>query len=258
MKVLSLVLGFAFFTGQEPSGCSAGSNVASAPDGGSSVDSRDTTCGTGHAFCDDFSSTATARSRFDAEELFSGSLDFAAAKDGGALTPASALFASTTPITTGTRTYARLRKDFTQTGKRFTLAFSERVDSACIKNGDSVESAVIGVRQNSYWVAIRHGRDSDAILEAGLANMSLVQSHVLPAQLPRDVWSRIVLDVDLEKKTVDLGVDGRRIVEAEPLKSAPGGLQAPTISVGILNDNLLAPPSACTVGIDDVVFDVVP
>lgn len=255
MKTLAMMLGLSFFAGQEPSGCSAtaGSNVANAPDGGSTVVDRDTSCAGGpHTFCDDFAGALP--SKFDGEELMSGALKLDSER---ALSAPSSLLATTTRITQGNRSLARLKKDFPQSGRRFTLAWSEWIDSACIANGDSVESAVIGLRQNSYWIAVRHGRDSDSIVEAGVANASIAQAHVLRDKLPRDTWARIVLEVDLEKSTIALTHGNLRVVENEPLKQPPGGSHAPRIQVGILNDNLFAPPSACSVGIDDVVFDIV-
>ncbi|MFO0738914.1 MAG: hypothetical protein U0270_23645 [Labilithrix sp.] len=246
MKALLAAMGSAVLSSLDP-GCSAtaGANVANGPDGSSYTPVGDTSCGAStHTFCDGFASTGS--SLFDGPELFAGKVS----TDGGAL------LATTDLVTQGTRTYARLKKDFSASGSRFTLAYSEKVDGACIKAGDSVETGVIGLRNNSYWVAVRHGKDHDAITEAGLASSSLVQSHVLQEQLPRDRVARVVLDVDLTKKTIDLTVDGRKIVESEPLKEPVAAPQSPRIAVGILTDNLLAPPSPCSVSIDDVSFDM--
>lgn len=247
MKALLVATGSLVLSSLDP-GCSttAGSNVANGPDGSSYVAVGDTSCSVStHAFCDAFDS-GKSPSLFEAEDIYAGHLAF----EGGALV------ASTDRVTTGTRAQARLRKSFTATGSRFTLAYTERVDSACIAEGDSVETGVIALRNNSYWIALRHGRDRDSISEVGIASSSIAQAHVLPAQLPRNKPSRVVLNVDLAKKTIDLTVDGRKLVEAEPLREAPASPQGPQIEVGVLADNLVAPPSPCSVSIDDVAFDM--
>jgi hypothetical protein len=248
MKALLVAMGSAVLSSIDP-GCSAtaGSNVANAPDGGSVVSVGDTSCRAAtHTFCDGFAG-GSVPSLFDGDDLLAGHVTVDAT---------GALLATTDRVTQGTRTEARLKKTFTATGSRFTLAYSEKVDSACIGDGDSVETGVIGLRDDSYWIAVRHGRDGDSISEAGLASSSIAQAHVLQQPIPRDAITRIVLDVDLTKKTVDLTVDGRKLVEAEPLKEPPQAPQAPLIEVGLLNDNLVAPPSPCSVTIDDVAFDL--
>jgi hypothetical protein len=257
MKALLFAMGSSFLSAIDP-GCSAaaGSDVARVPDAGEAVvPVGDTSCGAGtHTFCDDFKSTSLP-SLFDSEDLFSGVNKIDGTRS---VSAPYALLSTTSRITQGSRTNARLKKAFSQTGSHFTLAYSEYVDSTCLGNGDAVETGVIGLRDNSYWVALRHGNNGDSILEAGLAQNSLAQSHQLTGDLPRDAWARVVLAVDLEKKTVDLTVNGAKKVEAEPLKDAPTGAQASQIEVGVLVDNLLAPPTPCTIGIDDVAFDVSP
>lgn len=252
MKALLAAMGSAVLSSLDP-GCSAtaGSNIANGPDGSSYVPVGDTSCSAStHTFCDGFGASGgdagAGTSLFEGQDLLAGTTSI----ENGSLV------ATTELVTQGTRTQARLKKTFRGTGSRFTLAYTEKVDGACIKAGDSVETGVIGLRNNSYWIAVRHGRDNDAITEAGIANASVAQAHVLPKQLPRDTSTRIVLDVDLTKKTIDLTVDGRKAVEAEPLKLPVDAPQTPLIEVGILTDNLLAPPSPCRVTIDDVAFDM--
>jgi hypothetical protein len=42
----------------------------------------------------------------------------------------------------------------------------------------------------------------------------------------------------------------------DPLKLPVDAPQAPLIEVGISNDDLVAPPSPCSVTVDDVAFDI--
>ena len=74
-----------------------------------------------------------------------------------------------------------------------------------------------------------------------------------------DFFERVVLDVDLGKRTVDLTIDGAKVVAGEPLKYAPASpQQVPSVELGVLTDNLTWKPSACTARTDDVTFDVQP
>jgi hypothetical protein len=120
---------------------------------------------------------------------------------------------------------------------------------------DAVETGVVGLQSNTYWVSIRHG-NPDAILETTLTGGFYTQSHELPRSLPRGKWSRVSLDVDLSRNMVALSVDGEVIVENEPLHYPPSAPQAPNIAIGTLTDNLTWSPSACQVRIDDVTFDI--
>jgi len=259
MKILALAL--ASFTATMDPGCGAavGANNANGPgDGGGGTD---TSAGVGaadcgklgtHTFCEDFAGALPGR--FDAESTSGGALALGA---GQAKDASSALDASLLHVSTSTRTFARLHKDFVIRGSHFVLAFAERVDPSCVGSADLVQTGTLSANGNRYFLAVAHGNDSDSIVETSLESGVYTQAHKLAARIPRGAWTRVVLDADLSRQTVDLSVDGAIVVQGEPLKYAPtAASQVPAIDVGVLTDNITWNPSACTVELDDVTFDV--
>ncbi len=268
MKAALLILSGLLMANDPGCGAGVGANTANGPDGGTTSDGgagtgtgtptgtrTRMTCGDlgSHYFCDDFSASALPSS-FDSQALSAGTLQLDVDE---AVSAPQSLLASTLSITTGTRTFARLEKKFAHDSTRFILDYSQRVDASCIGPYDGVETGMIGLRTNTYWVALRYG-NTDAILEATSQNGLYIQSHQLRTQLKRDAWVHVKLDVDLARKVVGLTVDGEVVVHDEPLRYAQDGATAPNIAVGTLTDNLTFKPSACQVRIDDVAFDIEP
>jgi len=261
MKIVALLM-LSLSTAMDP-GCGAavGSNTAKGPgqggaggggDAGGTVGATD--CGAlgSHTFCEDFASALPGR--FDAESTSAGTLGLGAGQTND---PSSALTASLLHVTTSTRTFARLHKDFVIRGSHFVLAFAERVDPGCVGQADLVQTGTLSANGNKYFLAVGHGSDGDSIVETSLDAGVYVQSHKVTGHIPRGAWTRVVLDADLTKRTVDLSVDGSPIVQGEPLKYAPpDASQLPSVDVGVLTDNITFNPSACTAEIDDVTFDV--
>ena len=173
MKALLAAMGSAVLSSLDP-GCSAtaGANVANRPGGSSYTPGRrHTSCARPRTFLR-AASRNTGSSLFDGPELFAGKVS----TDGARSSPRP---------TSSRRARARMRGSNRTSPRAARASRSQRIrrrwtGGACIKAGDSVETGVIGLRNNnSYWVAVRHGRTHDAITEAGLASSSLVQSHVL-------------------------------------------------------------------------------
>ena len=168
------------------------------------------------------------------------------------------LLATTLHATTTTRTYAWLERSFAESASHFTLAFAEWVDPGCVGGLDGVDTGVLTLHAGTYFVSVRHGNASDAILETSLSGGIFVQAHQLRAPIPRGKWAHLTLDVDVAKSTFALLVDGETVVENEPMKyPLNGGPEVPKISLGTLTDDI-AGPSACSVNIDDVTLDVAP
>jgi hypothetical protein len=262
MKFGAFVLVSSGFLSTFDPGCGAGvgSNIANGADAssGGSADSGglpQMTCGAlgSHFFCENFDNGSLPLG-FDAQVTSAGTLAFDG-KDASS-TPRS-LLATTSKITTSTRSVARLEKTFDVTGKRFTLSYAEWLDPACVGPYDGVETAVIGIRANNYWVSVRHG-NPDHILETSLTGGLYVQGHNLRSSMPRGKWTKVTLDVDLVRNMIGLNVDGATIVSDEPLRYAPGNGTKSMIGVGVLTDNGTFNPTPCTVRIDDVAFDLQP
>ena len=85
-----------------------------------------------------------------------------------------------------------------------------------------------------------------------------VQAHVTRQPIPRGQWARLVLDVDFARGSVNLSANGALVIDREPLAYPQAAPQVPSIQVGTLTDNITFTPSACTVRVDDVTFDVQP
>jgi hypothetical protein len=261
MKLAALMLLSSLFSALDPNGCGGaiGSNTASSTDGGTSGtnDRADSgalatkSCGAlgNHFFCDDFSDGALPGA-WDLQSTSAGSLAFDS--DVAVSAPRSLLSLTTGPQG-ATRTYARLEKSFKESARRMTLSYSEWLDPACVGPNDGVEGAGVGI--DLYFLGIRHG-NPDHIVETSLVNGVYVQGHNLKTSMPRGTWTRITFDVDLVERTMDLTVDGTKIVENEPLKYASGNARPPKIWVGALTDNITGKPAACKLRIDDVAFDI--
>jgi hypothetical protein len=241
-------------------GCGAGigSNTANGSDGAAvdmGVDAGglpQMNCGSlgSHYFCDTFSE-ATLPGVWDDETVSAGALSL----DGTRFdSPSQSLLATTTSLTTGTRTYARVEKHLTASVSHFVFGFSEWVDPSCVANGVTVQSGNLALGSNQYFLAIGHAAGGDSILETSLVGGAYLQAHDLPAPLPRGTWTRLVLDVDLVAAKMNLSVNGNIVVQGEPLKYPPGSPQIPTVAPGTLTDGTFNEP-ACQMWIDDVTFD---
>jgi hypothetical protein len=264
MKLGILLVG-GFLSAMDP-GCGAGvgANVANGPgsaDGGGGGSGSGSGTGTAmscgllgsHTFCEDFGGGALLGA-FDDQTASSGTLSL----DSNAASAPHALLAVTTKATNTTRTYARLEKKIADAATRFTLSYSEYLDPSCVGPMDGVETGVVGLKGNTYWVAVRHG-NPDTLLETTLTGGLYTQSHELRSSMPRGKWTKVTLSVDITKNVMALTVDGNVIVEDEPMHYPPGGgAQASQIAVGTLTDNLSFSPSACQVRIDDVAYDAMP
>jgi hypothetical protein len=263
MKLGILLAASSFLSAMDP-GCGAGvgANVANGPDtsvdggGGGSGAGTGTamTCGAlgSHSFCEDFGGSAVLGA-FDSQESANGTLSLDSAL---AASAPHSLLAATTHATGTTRTLARLDKKIATNATHFELSYSEYLDPSCVGPSDGVETGVIGLRGNTYWVAVRHG-NPDTILETTINGGLYTQSHELKSSMPRGTWTKIALSVDVTTQMIALSVDGKVVVQNEPLHYPPGGSQPSQIAVGTLTDNLLAGPSACQVRIDDVTFDAI-
>ncbi len=266
MKIAALMLASSLFAALDPNGCggAVGSNTANAPatssDGGTSSGTDDTansgalatqSCGAlgNHFFCDDFD-TGSLPGTFDSQATANGALAF---EEGDARSAPRSLLSTVNAVQGTTRTYARLEKTFKQSVSRFTLAYSEYLDPSCVGPSDGVETAAAGT--SDFFIGIRHG-SPDHIVETSISGGVYIQGHNLKTGMPRGAWTRIQLDVDLVERTMDLTVDGNKVVDDEPLKYAPGASRAPKLWVGLLTDNLTGKPAACRLKIDDVTFDV--
>jgi hypothetical protein len=262
-------------------GAGAGANVANGPDstsssssssgasGASSSSSGDPAgSGTGtapgasggcaslgaHDFCEDFDRVGTSvLAGFDLQSSVDGTLALEGTR---AASAPNALLAVTT-ATNRLRTLARLEKKFTEDATQFQLSYQEWIDPSCVGPYDGVETGTLILQSNTYYIGIRHG-NPDAVLETSVKNGLYTQAHQLKSSAPRGRWSRLTLDVDLNKNTMALSIDGNRVMENEPLKyppSAEAAQRVPGIAVGTLTDNGTWKPSACQVRIDDVTFD---
>lgn len=269
MKLGALFIALSsFLSALDPQGCGAGAgaNTANGPggtgttaDGGSEgtggTNGTITTMSCGalgaHFFCDDFGGAALPGA-FDDQASSAGTL---ALDDAQVVSAPRALLAKTLHVTTGTRTFARLEKKFAQRGSRFTLSYAQWVDPTCVGPNDGVETGMLGLHGNTYWLGIRYG-NPDAIVESTLAGGLYVQGHQLRTQMKRGEWVHVSLDVDLGRKVMDLSVEGAVVVEDEPLRYPPDAIEAPNIAVGTLTDNLAFDPSACEARIDDVTLDL--
>ncbi len=265
MKSLLLVMATSIWAATNPNGCGAaiGADQGKVPNGqadaGPGIDGGllpQTNCGAlgYHYFCDDFSEPSLP-ARFDNMNTSAGTLSLDTSQ---AASPPQSLLANTLHITTGTRTFAQLAKSFPVSGTRFQLAFSEYVDPTCVGPADGVQTGVIGMNSNTYWLAVDHGQNNDSVAETSISGGVYIQGHVLASPIPRSSWARVVLDADMATGTVDLTVNGTVVMENEPLRYSPGSPQTPSISVGVLTDNITFNPAACDMRIDDVTFDVQP
>jgi len=259
MKSASLVLIFgSWFAALDPNnnGCGAAAgtnegNGAIAPDPAAPATPIDTTgvtlveCGAlgKHAFCDDFSGAMPGK--FDTQDVSSGIVAF----ENGALV------ASTQKPSSGTRTIAYLKKPVALEGERFSLSWVETVDDVSYlgKNGTNTNGLTLG--DNKFYVALGHGSNGDTITETSLVSGLYIQVHQIQTPIPHGRPVKITMDVDLDAATVSLSVDGATVMDREPLKYAPKAPQKPTVSAGVLVDNLFGPePAKAT--IDDVTLDV--
>ena len=266
MKFAALMLASSLFSALDPNGCggAVGSNTANGPttssDGGtdSGTDDRADSgalatqnCGPlgNHFFCDTFD-TGSLPSTFDSQSTANGALAF---DESDSKSAPRSLLSTVNAVQGTTRTYARLEKTFKPSVSRFTLAYSEYLDPSCVGPSDGVETA--GAGSSDWFIGVRHG-SPDHLVETSISGGLYIQGHNLKTGMPRGAWTRIQLDVDFVERTMDLTVDGNKIVENEPLKYAPGAARAPKIWVGVLTDNLTGKPAACRLKVDDVVFDV--
>lgn len=259
MKSASLVLMLgSWFAALDPnnSGCGAAAgtneaNGASAPDATAPAAAIDTSgvdlvdCGAlgKHAFCDDFSGAMPGK--FATQDVSTGIVAF----ENGAL------FASTQKPPSGTRTFAYLKKPLAIDGARYALSWTETVDDSSYlgKNGTNTNGLTLG--DNKYFITLGHGSNGDTITETSLEGGLYIQVHQVQTTIPHGRAVKIKMDLDLTNATVSLDVDGATVMDREPLKYAPKAPQRPTISAGVLVDNILGPePAKAT--IDDVVFDV--
>lgn len=252
-----IVLG-SWFAALDPNnnGCGAAAgtneaNGASAPDASAPAAAIDTSgvtlvdCGAlgKHAFCDDFAGAMP--SKFDTQDVSTG---LVAVESG-------ALVASTQKPPSGTRTIAYLKKPLAIDGERFSLSWTETLDDASYlgKNGVNTNGLTLG--DNKFFITLGHGSDGDTITETSLVGGLYIQVHQVQTTIPHGRPVKIKMDVDLAAGTVSLDVDGAPVMDREPLKYAPKAPQKPTISAGVLVDNILGPePAKAT--IDDVTFDV--
>jgi hypothetical protein len=264
MKIASILVLSSALASLDP-GCGAevGGNVAKTPDGGtldsgSSLDAGSLAtqdCGAlgKHVFCDDFSSPFP--SRFETQIAANGSLSLDATRF---VSGPTSLLATTQAVTTATRTQARVRKGFTTAGTKFALASSEWIEPSCFGGLDGVGSQVLLTNDDKYSLMVGHTANAASVVETSLADGLRVQVHDLKGPIPNGKWTRVLLEVDFAAQTMDLTVDGTKVMQGEPLVHAPTGPQIPAIAVGTMTDNISSKPSACTVHVDDVTFDFVP
>jgi hypothetical protein len=238
-----------------------GDAEAGSPEGGQ-ADGPVTWCSTQApaALCDDFDSLPLP-SAFAKEEVTVNSLLTYDTSD--VRSSPNALLARTaeTPASTSNETALLMRSFPLRAGTHFELQLELEITASCLTGTDTV--APLALSFANYGLALVAGATSAELVElppgqdAGPTPRAV---HLLKAAVFPGRWFTLAMSARLGvENKVDMTIDGTPVLTGETMNALPPTPpQHPTLAIGASTTATAAAGTACTVHVDNVLFDILP
>ncbi len=201
------------------------------------------------AFCDDFDDGDLK----DDWEVLTVSAGSSASLDTNGYASAPASFAARTKaIVAKDAAFAHLRTTVTGAPSRMRLSFSAFFPTTTLDKG-MLAIATVDVSTNHFFTLFLRDGDPDApgpTLEESVPGTTT--RHVLGSPPPANVWTRVVVDIDLGTGKASVSWDATKALDGATIATTPAA-QDPTIRVGALY--VYGPQDAFEARFDDVLFE---
>lgn len=175
--------------------------------------------------------------------------------DTGPKSPPFAAAVVTKALTVGQSGPAHLRQTLIAAARHPSLSFSAYFTTSTTLTKGALAIATLDVSLNHFFTLYLRDDPQDGI-STPTANLEEIDGatttrHVLASPPPTGVWTRIVIDLDLDAGKANVSFDGVKALANEPI-SGSGGTEA-TFRVGAVY--LFGPADPFQARFDDVVVD---
>jgi hypothetical protein len=250
-------------SGSSSSGRDGGAEAsgdASAADGGSDDGGAEASgdwCDTQpalHLFCEDFDQGVPGKLT---SKTYGGGL--VAADVSNVVSGTESMWASTPPLHPAAFASALGTASFMKPSSHPRLQAELQVASDCVATQDGVTLATLTFEAYSVMLVATAGGtrlvEQVSAADGGVAGSA---AYPLTSPIPSDVWSVVVLDIDLSARRATVTLSGTAVLTSQALSLAPelAPPMATVLSVGAEIQNDLDQSPGCRVRVDNVLFDL--
>jgi len=231
-----------------------GARAADGADGGGGEAGADwcASQGTAHALCEDFDEGVPGKLT---STNYGGGIVAADVSD--YVSAPESMWASI-PALVGPHAAGGAFASFVTTGSHFELQADFQVAPECTVNADGVTLATLTF--DGYSVALVAASGTSDLVELDYApdgGLGASAAHPLASPVSNGVWERLMMDVNLSRRTASVTISGNAVLSGQLLSLEPP-LALPastTMGVGAEIKNQAGESAGCHVSVDDVVFD---
>jgi hypothetical protein len=210
--------------------------------------------GASHLFCEDFDHGVPGRLT---SKTYGGATVAADVSDYAS--PPESMWTST-PTLAGPHAAAGAfgTLSFLTTAPHLRVQADLQIAPDCVGNVDGVTLVMLTL--GAYSITLRTALGASALVELAYApdgGLASSASHRLTAQIPNNVWSTVVFEVDLSAREANVTVAGAPTLMHEPLslESSTAAPVSATVGLGAEVTNQTGQSTGCRVRVDNVLFD---